>query len=73
MNIQKILPANLLRNDVISSSRMKYGKDLKDALITIPVAADGITKAIKKDFVRLNATMMGLVLKLSNRIRAHAP
>ena len=73
MNIQKILPANLLRNDVINSSRMKYGKDLKDALMMIPVEIPGIVEAIKKDFVRLNATMMVLVLKLSNRIRAHAP
>ena len=75
MNIQKILPANLLRNDVIVSSQMKLkdGMDLKDTLIMIPVAADGIMKAMQKDFVRLNATMMGLVLKPSNRIRAHAP
>ena len=78
INIQKILPASLLRNDVIFSSRMKYGqqiteKDLKDTLIMIPVAVDGITKAMQKDFVRLNATMMVLVLKPSNRIRAHAP
>ena len=74
-DIQKILPANLLRNDVIVSSQMKLkdGMDLKDTLIMIPVAADGIMKAMQKDFVRLNATMMVLVLKPSNGIRAHAP
>merc|ERR1739844_302280 len=78
MNIQQILPANLPRNDVISSSRMKYGqqtmeKDLKDALTMIPVAGAGGEKAMQKDFVRSNATMMVLVLKPSNRIRANAP
>ena len=75
MNIQKIQPENLLQNDVIVSSQMKLkdGMDLKDTLIMIPVAADGIMKAMQKDFVRLNATMMVLVLKPSNRIRAHAP
>ena len=74
MNIQKIQPANLLQSDVIVSSQMKLkdGMDLKDTLMMIPVAVAGTTKAMQKDFVRLNATMMVLVLKLSNRIRAHA-
>ena len=75
MNIQKIQPANLLQNDVIVSSQMKLkdGMDLKDTLMMIPVAVAGTTKAMQKDFVRLNATMMVLVLKLSNKIHAHAP
>ena len=65
MNIQKIQPANLLQNDVIVSSQMKLkdGMDLKDTLMMIPVAVAGTTKAMQKDFVRLNAIVMVLVLK----------